>query len=145
MAKRKCQTCHRLIEVVDGKFISHGDPLCTGTEPMKRKFSTDNYPTYDTSTGYGNPQEWQEAFKARFTDAEINTILEGKDPYTVLNVSRTATQEEVKTAYRNLAKQWHPDKNSAPDAEHQFKRINAAFQKLAKFVIAIILLFHRGH
>jgi DnaJ-class molecular chaperone len=51
-----------------------------------------------------------------------------RDPYQVLGVSRNASQEEIKVAYRRLAKKLHPDLNPGrPDIERQFKEVNAAF------------------
>jgi DnaJ-class molecular chaperone len=51
------------------------------------------------------------------------------DPYITLGVSPTATDEEIKNAYRKLAKQHHPDVNlGKPDAERKFKEISAAYQ-----------------
>lgn len=52
------------------------------------------------------------------------------DPYQILGVSKTATPEEVKTAFRNLAKQHHPDVNKSPDAEEKFKEIQNAYQEI---------------
>ena len=55
-----------------------------------------------------------------------------KDYYELLGVSKTATADEVKKAYRKLAIKWHPDKN--PDdkqAEEKFKEITAAYQVLS--------------
>ena len=50
-----------------------------------------------------------------------------KTPYDVLGISVTATQDEIKNAYRNLAKKFHPDLNPGKkDAEASFKEINAA-------------------
>jgi molecular chaperone DnaJ len=52
--------------------------------------------------------------------------------YEILEVLREATHEEIKTAYRRLALQYHPDKNPGDqEAEEQFKRISEAYQVLA--------------
>ncbi len=50
------------------------------------------------------------------------------DPFTLLGLHRTASLEEVKHAYRRLAMRWHPDRNSSTAAEHEFKRIKAAYE-----------------
>lgn len=50
--------------------------------------------------------------------------------YAVLGVPNTATGAEIKSAYRRLAKQWHPDVAKEPDAAEQFKRINHAYEML---------------
>jgi DnaJ-class molecular chaperone len=51
------------------------------------------------------------------------------DPYTVLGVPRTATDEEIRRTYRKLAKELHPDLNPAnrEAAEERFKRVSAAY------------------
>jgi molecular chaperone DnaJ len=54
-----------------------------------------------------------------------------RDYYEVLGVSRTASAEEVKRAYRNLARKYHPDVNKAPDADAKFKEINEAYDCLS--------------
>lgn len=55
-----------------------------------------------------------------------------RDPYDVLGVGRTATQDEIKSAFRKLAAQHHPDKNPGDDgAQQRFKEINAAYQILS--------------
>jgi len=54
-----------------------------------------------------------------------------KDYYEVLGVSRNATQEEIKNAYRKLALQYHPDRNKSPDAEEKFKGISEAYAVLS--------------
>lgn len=55
-----------------------------------------------------------------------------KDYYTVLGVSRTATVEEIKKAYRTLAKQYHPDRNPGDkDAEAKFKEVQEAYDTLS--------------
>jgi DnaJ-class molecular chaperone len=54
-----------------------------------------------------------------------------KDYYEVLGVSRNSTKEEIRQAFRRLARQLHPDINKAPDAEAQFKEINEAHEVLS--------------
>lgn len=53
-----------------------------------------------------------------------------KSLYETLGVSESATQSEIKKAYRALAKKYHPDINKTPDAEEKFKEINAAYEVL---------------
>ena len=54
-----------------------------------------------------------------------------KDPYSMLGVSKIATQDEIKKAYRKLAMQYHPDKNKGDKkAEEKFKEIGAAYEIL---------------
>ncbi len=54
-----------------------------------------------------------------------------RDYYEVLGVSREASTEEIKRAYRRLARQYHPDVNKEPDAEERFKEINEAYEILS--------------
>jgi len=54
-----------------------------------------------------------------------------RDYYLILGVERTATDAEVKRAYRKLAQQWHPDVNADPAAHDRFTEINEAYQVLS--------------
>lgn len=53
-----------------------------------------------------------------------------RDYYEVLGVSRSATDEELKSAYRKLAKKYHPDINKEPDADEKFKEVTEAYNVL---------------
>ena len=57
--------------------------------------------------------------------------MANKDYYSILGVSKTASDDEIKSAYRNLAKKYHPDINKAPDAQDKFKEISEAYSVLS--------------
>lgn len=57
--------------------------------------------------------------------------MANKDYYKVLGVPREASQQDIKQAYRRLARKYHPDVNGAPDAEEHFKKLNEAYEVLS--------------
>ena len=55
-----------------------------------------------------------------------------KDPYKTLGVDRKASDDEIKKAYRKLARQYHPDRNpDDPKAEERFKEVQQAYSILS--------------
>ncbi len=54
-----------------------------------------------------------------------------RDFYETLGIQKGATKDEIKSAYRKQAMQWHPDRNKSPEAEEKFKEINEAYEVLS--------------
>jgi molecular chaperone DnaJ len=53
-----------------------------------------------------------------------------RDFYDILGINKSASKDDIKAAYRKLAKQYHPDLNKAPDAEKKFKEVQEAYDIL---------------
>src|SRR5258708_20119620 len=53
-----------------------------------------------------------------------------RDPYDVLGVSKTASEAEIKSAFRKLAKKYHPDQSKEPKAKDRFAEIGSAYEIL---------------
>jgi molecular chaperone DnaJ len=60
-------------------------------------------------------------------------MAEKRDYYEVLGISKNASTEEIKDAYRKLAMQFHPDRNKDPEAEDKFKEISEAYAVLSDY------------
>ena len=57
--------------------------------------------------------------------------MANNDYYQILGVSKTASEAEIKKAYRKLALQYHPDRNKGKEAEEKFKEVNKAYEVLS--------------
>ena len=66
--------------------------------------------------------------------------MDYKDYYKILGVDRKASEDDIRKAYRKLAKQYHPDHNpNNKQAEERFKEINEAYQVLSDSEKALAL------
>lgn len=88
-----------------------------------------------TATGYVD-NGWNVIFplqvlKAWFDPDGKERPSEATTLYSILGLSSKTTQEEIKKAYRRLARQWHPDVCKEPDATEQFKKLQNAYEILS--------------
>ncbi|GAA0232588.1 DnaJ C-terminal domain-containing protein [Methylophaga marina] len=60
----------------------------------------------------------------------MNPFMEYKDYYKILGVARDASQDEIKKAYRKLARKYHPDVSKEANAEDKFKEVGEAYEVL---------------
>lgn len=96
-------------------------------ETKKKKGFMDGYKTYNTSDGFGSRESWQKSFNTRMGYDDAVNILDSKNPYDILGVVIGCSINDIKKAFRKLAKQYHPDVNQSPDANEKIKQIIAAY------------------
>lgn len=68
------------------------------------------------------------------------TLAADINPYKILGVPRNADDKQIKKAYRELARDWHPDKNESPEAAEKFMKINQAYEVYIKIKLLQMLV-----
>ena len=104
---------------------------------------------YDTGDWASKKNRDYEKYHSEWMSDEISFEREGKnklsddefrksllnenlpDYYTILQVQKNASQDEIKRQFRLLAKKWHPDKKQSNDAEEKMAQINMAYEVLS--------------
>lgn len=98
---------------------------------MKKNPFAKDYAPYGTYEGErGNPDQWRDTFRQRFSANELKEILKDESPWGILGINHGASLEEIKKAYRKRALETHPDRNPDKVDGEEFKKVNAAYQKL---------------
>ena len=72
--------------------------------------------------------------KNKLSDEDFRKSLLSKnlpDYYAILQIQKTASQDEIKSQFRSLAKKWHPDRKQSDDAEKKMTQINMAYEVLS--------------
>lgn len=85
------------------------------------------YPQYEGELG--SVESWADAFRQRFSNAEIKEILKDESPWGILGLTPGASQDDIKRAFRKKAVETHPDRNPGIDRS-VFQKVNAAYQTL---------------
>lgn len=105
---------------------------------MAKRGFLDGYKTYDPTTeGYGKPRQWRGEFRAAMGFEEAEEIInesktKGVTPLGILGLIGRPTWNQIKSAYRQKAREFHPDVNKSPDATEMMKKINAAYVVLER-------------
>ncbi len=100
-------------------------------DTMRRKDSEG--PLSGTSTATTTKAKSQpppEPEKPKYTAEQVNRcreLLSKRSYYDVMGVAKSATEDDLKRAYKKLAIKFHPDKNHAPQAGEAFKKVSAAY------------------
>ncbi|XP_047315387.1 chaperone protein DnaJ [Impatiens glandulifera] len=127
--------------VVDHSYANLTTTLSKSKLKPPHAFSTPNprlfFPTHGTtnlSLGFNhlnNFSAFSPLHKQRKQRVTTVARASSSDYYSILNVTRDATLKEIKSAYRLLARKYHPDLSKRPDAEEKFKELSAAYEVLS--------------
>jgi DnaJ-class molecular chaperone len=109
---------------VTGRNRKH--PACLSrTNPF-----ADDYAPYGHAATLGTKQEWRQAFRARFTEAELVVVLKDASPWEILGIAVGSSLDIIRKAYRAKARETHPDLHPGIDRA-LFQSVQAAYQRLA--------------
>ncbi|KAK1937194.1 dnaJ C terminal region domain containing protein [Babesia divergens] len=119
-----------------GALVAHRRPLARGFYRCRQGVS----PASTISIKYGSQSPLTGRKKHDLTShgpclarraIHSSATRRNKDPYAVLGVSRSATTDEIKRKFRELAKKYHPDLNPSPDAKQKMAEISSAYELLS--------------
>ncbi|KAG9347070.1 hypothetical protein AGOR_G00233360 [Albula goreensis] len=115
-------------------LMKNGNTAGNGTYCRRRENTSESSQSQaekdSQGTGGGGAEEAAKSFSREQVEG-VQKIKKCKDYYEVLGVSKEASEDELKKAYRKLALKFHPDKNHAPGATEAFKKIGNAYAVLS--------------
>ncbi|QMT98756.1 DnaJ domain-containing protein [Mycoplasma tullyi] len=111
-------------------------------EFKKRKLD-EEHAWYEKVMNEGATQAFRESFGFDFNKIDWDNVdfggssnqTEIDDAYKILGLSKYDSNDDIRSAYRKLAKKYHPDLNKDPGAEEMFKKINHAYEILNEYVL----------
>ena len=121
-----------LIFLARGSFIRKKTEYDIGEWESKKNRDYEKY----HSEWMSDEVSFERTGKDKLSDDEFKKSLLSEnllDYYTILQVSKDASQDEIKKQFRLLAKKWHPDKKQSNDAEEKMAQINMAYEVLSDY------------
>ena len=119
-----------LIFLARGSFIRKKTEYDIGEWESKKNRDYEKY----HSEWMSDEISFERTGKDKLSDEEFRKSLLNEnlpDYYAILQVSKNASQDEIKKQFRLLAKKWHPDKKQSNDAEEKMAQINMAYEVLS--------------
>jgi len=119
-----------LIFLARGSFIRKKTEYDIGEWESKKNRDYEKY----HSEWMNDEVSFERTGKDKLSDEEFRKSLLNEnipDYYAILQVSKDASQDEIKKQFRSLAKKWHPDKKQSNDAEEKMAQINMAYEVLS--------------
>jgi hypothetical protein len=117
---KRCAGC-------DGRLTGKQRKWCAACQPNIFRDPGSRYGTYEGARG--SADQWREAFRQRFTQAEIAQYLGDRTAWDVLGIAPGSSAAVIKAAYRQRARETHPDVNPGIDRA-EFQAVQAAYQEL---------------
>lgn len=105
-----------------------------GDTNKKKSYSTNStsgFSRENSSASYSSTNSENQSNDTESDDQKCKKLLQKKDYYELLNLTKEATQDDIKRGYKKQAVRFHPDKNHSKLAEECFKKISEAYQCLS--------------
>lgn len=116
--------CCRLVNVISRNQTHHLHALSSNG------ITKSNLPS-KSSCNYLRINKLNQSLTSQHVAHFHTTRFNGKDFYKILNIPKTASQKEIKKAYYQLAKKYHPDTNKDPESAKKFQEVSEAYECLS--------------